>query len=89
MKQIRRAAPPLLLLLVLLLSSCGAPSPGRQLSFSLEEVPEFSGEPYVVLNDNQPAFTEEELAVQSSFESSNAGIGRAAAARPMPALELT
>ena len=37
MKQIRRAAPPLLLLLVLLLSSCGAPSPGRQLSFSLEE----------------------------------------------------
>ena len=37
MKQIRRAAPPLLLLLVLLLSSCGAPSPGRQLSFSLED----------------------------------------------------
>jgi len=31
-------------------------------SFDLSSIPEFSDEPYVVLNDNQPEFTEEDFA---------------------------
>ena len=38
---------------------------GTPLSFSLEDVPEFSGEPYVVLNDNQPDFPEEDKTTDS------------------------
>ena len=34
-------------------------------SFSLEDVPEFSGEPYVVLEDNQPAFDRDDLPTTS------------------------
>lgn len=36
-------------------------------SFSLEEVPAFAGSPFVVLNDNQPDFTEEQK-ITDSFE---------------------
>lgn len=36
-----------------------------QYSFSLSDIPEFSGEPYVVLYDNQPQFTEEDITVDS------------------------
>ena len=32
---------------------------------TLEEIPQFSGEPYVVLNDNEPDFTEEDMVAQS------------------------
>lgn len=41
------------------------------------DVPEFSGEPYVVINENQPEFTEEDLE-QDSFESYSEldGLGR-------------
>ena len=61
MKRIQQVSLSLFLLLCLLLSACGA-VPGRtQTSFSLEDVPAFSGEPYVVLSDNQPDFTQEEL----------------------------
>lgn len=37
----------------------------RQYSFSLGDIPEFSGEPFVVINDNQPEFTEEDIAATS------------------------
>ena len=44
---------PLLLLLCAALSGCGQ---RLQAALSLEDVPPFSGEPYVVLQDNQPGF---------------------------------
>ena len=61
MKRIQQVSLSLFLLLCLLLSACGAAPGGTQTSFSLEDVPAFSGEPYVVLSDNQPDFTQEEL----------------------------
>ncbi len=36
-------------------------------SFSLTDIPEFSGSPYIVINDNNPFFTDEELS-STSFE---------------------
>ncbi len=41
--------------------------PKKQYSFSLSEIPEFSGEPYVVLYENQPQFTEEDI-TEKSYE---------------------
>ena len=61
MKRIQQVSLSLFLLLCLLLSACGAAPGGTQTSFSLENVPAFSGEPYVALSDNQPDFTQEEL----------------------------
>ena len=61
MKRIQQVSLSLFLLLCLLLSACGAAPGGTQTSFSLEDLPAFSGEPYVVLSDNQPGFTQEEL----------------------------
>ena len=48
---------PLLLLLCAALSGCGQLLQAAPSSFSLEDVPPFSGEPYVVLQDNQPGFS--------------------------------
>ena len=55
---------PLFLILVLALTACGQPAP----SFSLEDVPAFSGTPYVTLNENQPDFPDEDRTT-NSFES--------------------
>ena len=55
---------PLFLILVLTLTACGQPAP----SFSLEDVPAFSGTPYVTLNENQPDFPDEDRTA-NSFES--------------------
>ena len=52
------------LLLLISLSGCMLEQP-QQLSQSLENIPEFSGEPYVVLNDNLPEFTEKDLTTES------------------------
>ena len=41
--------------------------PQRQYSFSLSDIPEFSGEPYVVLYENQPEFTQEDI-TENSYE---------------------
>ncbi len=68
MRQIKQVSLSLFLLLCLLLSACGALPAGTQASFSLEDIPAFSGEPYVVLEDNQPGFTQEELTTQGFEE---------------------
>lgn len=41
--------------------------PGKQESATLESIPEYSEEPYVVLNDNEPDFAKSEL-TEESFE---------------------
>ena len=68
MRQIKQVSLSLFLLLCLLLSACGALPAGTQASFSLEDIPAFSGESYVVLEDNQPGFTQEELTTQGFEE---------------------
>ena len=65
MKRIKQVSLSLLLLLSLLLSACGTVPGGSQASFSLEDIPDFSGEAYVVLEDNQPSFTQEDLTTES------------------------
>lgn len=57
----------LLSLFLALLVLTGCAQQPRELSFSLKDIPEFSGEPYVILNDNEPEFAEEEI-TSDSFE---------------------
>ena len=88
MKCIKQTALSLLLLLSLLLSACGAVPGGNQPSFSLGDIPEFSGEPYVVLEDNQPAFTQEDLTAGSFEEYTPLDVlGRCGAAFAMVGLD--
>ena len=61
----RRPLAALLLALGLLLSGCGL---GQQPQISLDEVPAYSGAPYVELDGNQPAFTEADMEAEP-FES--------------------
>ena len=63
----------LMLALSLMLGGCGplaqySAATGSTQSVSLEDVPAYSGEPYVVLEDNQPDFTQDQL-VTESYES--------------------
>ena len=71
MKQVGRRLALLLLAAWCLLLAAGCADisiQGGDVSYSTyAEVPDFSGEPYVILNDNQPGFTEEELTA-SSYE---------------------
>ena len=71
---------PLLLLLCAALSGCGQ---RLQAALSLEDVPPFSGEPYVVLQDNQPGFSQEDFTTTLSRLTA-AWICLAGAAPPMP-----
>ena len=64
MKNVKRSLAALLLPLCLLLAGC-APPEGTQVSFSMEELPAFSGEPYVVINGNQPDFPQEDMTGES------------------------
>ena len=66
MRQLKsRAALLLVLLWCALLCACGPHSAEQAPSLSLEDVPAFSGEPYVELNGNQPDFSQEEGTDQS------------------------
>ena len=67
MKRTAIALCTILFLFTLVLTGCPLleEGGGTPLSFSLEDVPEFSGEPYVVLNDNQPDFPEEDKTTDS------------------------
>ena len=50
------------------LSGCSLLEAPAQPAISLEEIPAFSGEPYVELDGNEPDFTEEEKAGTEAFE---------------------
>lgn len=67
MKSIRTCLVPLLLCCLVLTGCQGAEA--QTLSFSLEDVPAYSGEPYVVLDGNEPAFSQEDRTSTTSFES--------------------
>ena len=64
MKHLKKLLLPLLLCLIL--SGCIEPPPEHQ-TVSLDAVPAYSGEPYVVINDNQPDFPEADM-VPECFE---------------------
>ena len=49
----------------LVLGGCQGSGAGAGSSVSLSEVPAFSGEPYVVLNENQPDFSSEDLTTEA------------------------
>ena len=67
MKQIKQRAWALIFLLCLALSGCGLLPEELSYSYSLDEIPAYAGEPYVVLEDNQPDFPEEDQ-TSASFE---------------------
>ena len=58
----------ILLLAALLLAGCTGPEIARAPEISMEEIPAYAGEPYVVIHDNVPSFTQEDL-VTDSYES--------------------
>ena len=90
MKQKIFARLALLTALLLALSGCGAmdvpagtPAPGQEQSagsftFSLDDIPEYSGDAYVVLNDNVPDFPEADKGSTTAFEDYSPldGLGR-------------
>lgn len=91
MKKRRSLQAPLGLLLALLLSvasACVAPWPG-QTAATLEDIPDYSGDPYVTLSDNIPAFTDDDLTLEP-FEtySSLDALGRCGVAYANICLEL-
>ena len=60
----------LFLVLLLSLSVCSETFAAKtaSTSFNLSSIPSYTKDPYVVLNDNTPYFTESELNVSTSFE---------------------
>lgn len=61
---------PLLLALVLALSACQGALPGDWSyagggALSLDDIPAYSGEAYIAVNDNQPFFTQDELTTEA------------------------
>ncbi|WP_312634526.1 DNA/RNA non-specific endonuclease [Oscillibacter sp.] len=65
MKKAQSIFLPIFLAVAVLFSGC-APA-ARSLSFTLSDVPEFSDQPYVLLNDNLPAFPDTDYE-ETSFE---------------------
>ena len=58
-----------LLSLCLFLTGCMMPpGEGTATSFSLEDIPAYAGDPYVVIDGNQPDFSEEDRTSTESFE---------------------
>lgn len=63
MKKSIRALLPLFLAIGLFLSACSAGN-----TYSLDSIPDYSGSPYVTVNDNQPYFSDSDVTT-TSFES--------------------
>ena len=68
MKRIKQIC--LLFITALLLSAYSVPSvpdkqPESETTIFLSNIPDYSGQPYVVLNDNEPEFTQEDLTAES------------------------
>ncbi len=49
------------------LSACSLEKGAKEQSYALSDIPEYSGEPYVVIHENQPDFTKEDR-TETSFE---------------------
>lgn len=49
------------------LSACSIERGAKEQSYALSDIPEYSGEPYVVIHENQPDFTKEDR-TETSFE---------------------
>ena len=56
---------PLMLFFLVCSLLAGCAQPAVQTSYDLGDIPAFSGEPYVVINDNQPDFPEEDFTTES------------------------
>ena len=64
--KLRKRIPVLLLLaFALLLSGCGDLAMTEEPSFDLSSIPEYSGKPFVRINDNIPDFSEDDLSTES------------------------
>ena len=65
MNKLRISLTAALLSLWLLLGGCGMEPGGTAVSFSMEDIPAYAGEPYVVINDNQPDFPTSDMTTES------------------------
>ena len=66
MKRIQALLLTMAMLCTLLLSGCEGISPSTSsTSYSLDDLPAYSGEPYVTVNDNEPFFTQEDMTTNS------------------------
>lgn len=76
------------LLLIMVLSGCAPAASDTAEVVALSDVPEFSGEPYVVINDNEPSFPAEDFTSEGFEEySSLDALGRCGVAYANVGLE--
>ena len=68
------------LLLIMVLSGCAPAASDTAEVVALSDVPEFSGEPYVVINDNEPSFPAEDFTSEGFEEYSSRPRSAAASA---------
>lgn len=67
MNRLKRLCIPVILTVMMILSGCSEDASSDGTEVSLSNIPEYSGEAYVVLNDNIPEFSESDL-TEESFE---------------------
>lgn len=66
MKRIQAILLAMAMLCTLLLSGCEGITPSTiSVSYSLDDLPAYNGEPYVTVNDNEPFFTQEDVTTNS------------------------